>query len=145
MKTFIATKKNTDAAKKDWFLADAKGKILGRLAAKIATVIRGKHKATYTPNFDAGDRVVVINADKIKVTGNKLKEKMYMKYSGYPGGLKKTSFEVMLNTKPTEVLKTAVRKMLPANPLSRDMIKKLYIFAGESHPYKKIVFKKLEA
>ena len=140
MKTFVAGKKNTDPAKKDWFLADAKGKILGRLAARIATVIRGKHKATYTPHVDVGDRVVVINAEKIRVTGNKLKEKMYLKYSGYPGGLKKTSLEVMLKTKPTEVLKAAVRKMLPANPLSRDMIKKLDIYAGESHPYKKIKF-----
>ena len=144
MRTFIATKKNTDPAKKQWFLVDAKGKILGRTAAKIATVIRGKHKPTYTPNVDVGDRVVVINAEKIKVTGNKLIEKQYLRYSGYPGGLKSTSLEVMLKTKPTEVLKIAVRKMLPANPLSRDMIKKLDVYAGPEHPYKKIEFKKLE-
>ncbi len=144
MKTYIASKKNTDAAQKRWYLVDAKGKILGRTAAKVATVIRGKHRATYTPNFDVGDNVVVVNAEKIRVTGRKLTEKQYLNYSGYPGGLKSTSLEVMLKTKPAEVIKIAVRKMLPANPLSRDMIKKLKVFAGEEHPYKKINFLKLE-
>ncbi len=144
MKTYAANQTNTDLSKKEWFLVDAKGKILGRIASKIATVIRGKHKTTYTPNFDVGDHVVVINAKDVKVTGNKLKEKQYLAFSGYPHGLKKTSLEVMLKTKPTEVLKIAVRKMLPANPLSRQMIKKLKVFAGEDHPYKKINFRKLE-
>ena len=144
MKTYIASQSNTDLAKKQWFLVDARGKILGRMAAKIATVIRGKHKPTYTPNFDVGDHVVVINAEKLRVTGRKLKEKQYLRYSGYPGGLKSTSLEVMLKTKPTEVIKIAVRKMLPANPLSRQMIKKLRVYAGQEHPYKKINFSKLE-
>jgi large subunit ribosomal protein L13 len=144
MKTYIAKKTNTDQAKKDWFLVDAKGKILGRLAARVATVIRGKHRRTYTPNFDTGDHVVVVNAEKIRVTGNKLKEKQYLHYSGYPGGLKSTSLEVMLKTKPADVIKIAVRKMLPANPLSRQMIKKLRVFSGDAHPYKKVNFKSLE-
>lgn len=144
MKTYVAKKSNTDLNKKQWFLVDVKGKILGRAAARIATVIRGKHKPTYTPNFDVGDHVVVINAQKIRVTGNKLKEKQYLRFSGYPGGLKSTSLEVMLQTKPADVIKIAVRKMLPANPLSRQMIKKLRVFAGEEHPYPKISFVKLE-
>ncbi|MFH1691477.1 MAG: 50S ribosomal protein L13 [Candidatus Omnitrophota bacterium] len=144
MKTYIAHKTNTDASKKQWFIIDAKGEILGRLASKVASVIRGKHKATYTLNFDTGDHVVVVNAEKIKVTGRKLKDKQYLSFSGYPAGLKRTSLEVMLKTKPTDVIKIAVRKMLPANPLSRQMLKKLRVYAGEEHPYKKINFKTLE-
>lgn len=144
MKTYIANRSNTDPAQKHWFLVDARDKVLGRLAAKVAVVIRGKHKPTYTPNYDVGDRVVVINAEKIKVTGNKLKEKQYLRFSGYPSGLKKTSLEVMLRVKPSEVIRLAVRKMLPANPLSRRMLKKLEVFPGTSHPYEKINFKKLE-
>ena len=144
MKTYIANRTNTDLSKNEWFLVDAKGKTLGRISTKIATIIRGKHKPTYTPNFDVGDYVVVINAKEVRVTGNKLKEKQYLRFSGYPSGLKKTSLEVMLKTKPTEVIKIAVRKMLPANSLSRQMIKKLKVFAGEEHPYKKVNFTPLE-
>jgi large subunit ribosomal protein L13 len=144
MKTYIANKADAALNKKRWFFADADGKILGRLAARIATVIRGKHKATYTPHVDMGDYVVVVNAAKIRVTGRKLKQKQYLNYSGYPGGLKSTSLEVMLQTKPTEVIKTAVRKMLPAGPLHRDMLKKLKIYAGGEHPYKKTNFLNLE-
>jgi large subunit ribosomal protein L13 len=144
MKTYMANKSNTDVSKKQWFLVDAKGKILGRLSAKVATVIRGKHTPRYTPNFDAGDNVVVINAKAIKVTGNKLKEKQYLRFSGYPAGLKRATLEVMLATKPTEVIKSAVRKMLPAGPLSRDMLKKLKVYPGSDHPYTKTNFVKLE-
>jgi len=144
MKTYNANTKNSPQAKKKWFLVDADGKILGRMAAKIATVIRGKHKATYTPNFDVGDNVVVINAAKVRVTGRKLEQKQYLRYSGYPGGQKKTSLKVMLKTKPTDVVKIAVRKMLPANSLSRKMLKKLRVFSGVSQPYKKIEFINLE-
>ena len=144
MKTYIATRTNTDINKKAWFMMDAKGKVLGRIAAKVATVIRGKHKPTYTPNFDTGDYVVVINAQKVRVTGNKLKEKQYLTFSGYPAGLKKTSLEIMLATKPDEVIKRAVRRMLPSGPLSRDMLKKLKVYAGAEHPYKKVNFKNLE-
>ncbi|HAJ56831.1 MAG TPA: 50S ribosomal protein L13 [Candidatus Omnitrophica bacterium] len=144
MKTYIAKKTNTDANKKTWFIVDVRNKVLGRAAAKIATVIRGKHKVTYTPNFDTGDNVVVVNARNVRVTGNKLKEKQYLTFSGYPGGLKSASLELMLATKPTEVIKRAVRRMLPAGPLSRDMLKKLRVYAGEEHPFKNINFKKLE-
>jgi len=133
-----------DPSKKEWFFVDAKDKILGRLATKVATVIRGKHRPAYTPHFDVGDHVVVVNAGKVRVTGRKLKEKLYLRFSGYPAGLKKTSLEVMLRTNPTEVIKRAVRRMLPANPLSRQMLKKLKVFAGEEHTYKKINFRKLE-
>lgn len=144
MKTYIANKTNTDASKKKWFIVDAEGKILGRLASRVASVIRGKHSPTYTLNFDTGDHVVVVNAEKIKVTGRKLKQKQYLRFSGYPAGLKKTSLEFMLKTKPADVIKIAVRKMLPANPLSRRMLKKLRVFAGKDHPYKKVEFKTLE-
>lgn len=144
MKTYIAKKSNSEVNKKEWFIVDAKNKILGRVAARIATVIRGKHKATFTPNFDAGDNVVVVNAKAIRVTGNKLKEKQYLTFSGYPGGLKSTSLEVMLETKPEEVMKRAVRRMLPSGPLSRDMLKKLRVYPGAEHPYKAIKFKELE-
>lgn len=144
MKTFSAHKNNTDVAKKKWFLVDAKGKILGRMSAKVASVIRGKHKTTYTPNFDVGDYVIVVNAQQVKVTGRKMQEKMYLHYSGYPGGLKQTSLEVMLKTKPEEVIRSAVRRMLPAGPLSRVMLKKLKVFAGSQHPYEKKELSKLE-
>ncbi len=144
MKTYIASRSNTDINKKEWFIVDAKDKILGRVAARVATVIRGKHKSTYTPNFDAGDHVVVLNAKSVRVTGNKLEEKEYLDFSGYPAGLRRTSLRIMLETKPTEVVKRAVRKMLPPGPLTRDMLKKLRVFAGEEHPFKKINFKKLE-
>lgn len=144
MKTYMANESNTKISQRQWFLVDAKGKVLGRLSAKVATVIRGKHSPRYTPNFDAGDNVVVINAKSVRVTGNKLKEKQYLDFSGYPAGLKRTSLEVMLETKPTEVIRRAVRKMLPAGPLSRDMLKKLKVFPGPEHPYKKTKFNVLE-
>ncbi|MFA5039902.1 MAG: 50S ribosomal protein L13 [Candidatus Omnitrophota bacterium] len=144
MKTYMANQTNTNAAQKQWFLVDAKGKILGRLSARVATVIRGKHTPRYTPNFDTGDHVVVINAKAIRVTGRKLKEKQYLRFSGYPGGLKSTSLEKMLETKPADVIRHAVRRMLPSGPLSRDMLKKLRVFPGSEHPYKKIKFVSLE-
>ena len=144
MKTYIANKTNTDISKKQWFFVDAKGKILGRLAARVATVIRGKHTPRYTPNFDTGDYVVVVNAKDIRVTGRKLKEKKYLRFSGYPGGQKITSLEVMLEKKPADVISIAVRKMLPSGPLSRDMLKKLKVYPGADHPYGKTNFVKLE-
>ncbi len=144
MKTYIAKTADSDASKKQWYLVDADGKILGRMATRIATVLRGKHKATYTPHVDMGDFVVVVNAGKVRVTGRKLKQKQYLAFSGFPGGLKSTSLEVMLKTKPADVIKSAVRRMLPAGPLYRDMLKKLKIYAGAEHPYKKINFINLE-
>jgi large subunit ribosomal protein L13 len=119
-----------------WYLVDAKGQILGRLAAKVATILRGKHKATYTPYLDCGDFVVVINAKDIKVTGKKLAQKVYQTYSGYPGGQKETTLEKMLVRKPREVVKLAVRRMLPSGPLARDIFRKLKVYAGAEHPHK---------
>ncbi len=143
MKTYIP-KKQELAAGRRWYLVDANGIILGRMAARVASIIRGKHKPTYTPHVDTGDFVVVINAQKVRVTGRKLKEKQYLRFSGYPSGLKRTSLEVMLRTKPTEVIKSAVRRMLPAGPLYRDMFKKLKVYADAEHPYKKVRFVNLE-
>jgi len=143
MKTYVPGKQETDSSRR-WYLVDANGIILGRMAARVASIIRGKHKPTYTPHMDTGDYVVVINAQKVRVTGRKLKEKQYVRFSGYPAGLKRTPLEVMLRTRPTEVVKSAVRRMLPAGPLYRDMLKKLKVFRDAEHPYKKVNFVNLE-
>lgn len=132
-KTYVAKKEDI---KRKWFLVDAKDKILGRLASQIAKVLRGKHKPIYTPFIDTGDCVIVINASLIKVTGKKLKDKMYRRYSGYPGGLREETLETVLKNKPTEVLRLAVKRMLPAGPLGRDVFKKLRVYAGPTHPHK---------
>ncbi|MBI1910678.1 MAG: 50S ribosomal protein L13 [Deltaproteobacteria bacterium] len=132
MKTFLP---KVDANTKKWYLVDAEGKTLGRLAAKIATVLRGKHKPTYTPSLDAGDFVVVINAEKVAVTGNKLTDKIYYHHTMYPNGLKSIPLEKMLAENPEEVLKKAVWGMLPKGPLGRDMFKKLKVYTGSSHPH----------
>ncbi|MFC1646080.1 50S ribosomal protein L13 [Candidatus Omnitrophota bacterium] len=121
--------------KRSWYIVDADSKILGRVAAKVASIIRGKHKPTFTPHVDCGDNVIIINASKIKVTGRKLKEKKYLSYSGYPGGLKETSLENMLKNKPTKVMKRAVRRMLPRKPLFYSALKKLKVYAGDKHPH----------
>ena len=142
--------KTTHMAKKDqikhsWYIVDADNRILGRLAAKVASIIRGKHKSIFTPHVDCGDNVIVVNASKIKVTGRKLKEKKYLSYSGYPGGLKETSLENMLKNKPTEVIKRAVRRMLPRKPLYYKSLKKLKVYAGDKHPYNNLkTLKKIE-
>jgi len=132
MKTFMAKEKDI---KRIWYLIDAKDKILGRLATKIAKILRGKDKPLYTPHVDTGDNVIVINASKIKVTGKKLKGKIYRFYSGYPGGLKEIPLEELLKKSPTKVLRLAVKRMLPGNPLGRRMLKKLKIYPGENHPH----------
>jgi large subunit ribosomal protein L13 len=119
--------------KMKWYIVDANGQILGRLAAQVATILRGKHKPIYTPYVDTGDGVIVINAAKIKVTGRKLKQKVYRRYSGYPGGQREVSLEVLLARKPDVVIHLAVERMLPINPLGRDMIKKLRVFADNKH------------
>jgi len=119
--------------KRQWYLVDAKDKILGRLSAKVAAILRGKHKAIFTPSLDTGDGVVVINAAKIRVTGRKLKQKVYRRYSGYPGGLKEVTLENMLKNKPTKVVELAITRMLPSGPLGRDMIKKLKVYADDKH------------
>ena len=118
-----------------WYVIDAEGETLGRLATRIADTLRGKRKPTYTPHVDTGDFVVVVNAEKIAVTGNKLEEKMYYKHSGYPGGLRERTLREQLDRQPTEVLRKAVKGMLPRNKLGRAQLTKLKIYAGPEHPH----------
>ncbi len=130
MKTYVPKKTEI---KKKWYLVDAEGKILGRLASKIAQVLSGKNKPIYTPHLDTGDFVVVINAKKVKVTGNKEKKKIYYHYSGYPGGMKEIVYEKLLEKKPALIIQKAVKGMLPKSKLGRKMIKKLKVYAGTEH------------
>jgi large subunit ribosomal protein L13 len=118
-----------------WYVVDAEGQTLGRLATRIADTLRGKHKAQYTPHVDTGDFVVVVNAEKIAVTGKKLDEKLYHRHSGYPGGLRTRTLREQLDRRPTEVLRKAVKGMLPRNRLSRAQLTKLKIYAGPEHPH----------
>jgi large subunit ribosomal protein L13 len=120
---------------REWYLVDAQGQTLGRLATAIADTLRGKNKPQFTPHVDTGDFVVVVNAEKISVTGNKLDQKMYYRHSGYPGGLKQRSLREQLERRPTEVLRKAVKGMLPRNRMSRQQITKLKIYAGPEHPH----------
>jgi large subunit ribosomal protein L13 len=130
MKTYMA--KAQDVEKK-WYIADASGKVLGRFASEIARRLRGKHKAIYTPHVDTGDFVIVVNAEKIMLTGKKLTDKKYYAYSGYPGGLKETTAGKMLAEKPEQLIRLAVQGMLPKNSLGRKMLKKLKIYSGSAH------------
>jgi large subunit ribosomal protein L13 len=132
VKTYSAKAEDID---RKWYLIDAEGEILGRLATKIATILRGKNKPTYTPSMDLGDYVVVINAEKIKVTGDKLKGKIYRYHTSYPGGLKSVTLETLLKKKPELVVKKAVQGMIPHTKLGRAMIKKLKIYKGNEHPH----------
>ena len=132
MKTYVATPADRE---RNWVLVDAQGQTLGRLATQIADVLRGKRKPTYTPHCDVGDFVVVINAEQISVTGNKRAEKLYHRHSGYPGGLKSRTLEEMLDRRPEEVLRLAVKGMLPRNRLARKQTTKLKIYAGPEHPH----------
>ncbi|HEU0018986.1 MAG TPA: 50S ribosomal protein L13 [Thermoleophilaceae bacterium] len=132
MKTYVATPENRE---RDWLVVDATGQTLGRLATQIATVLRGKHKPEYTPHCDVGDFVVVINADKIAVTGKKRDEKLYHRYSGYPGGLRSRTFAEMIDRRPEEPLRLAVKGMLPRNRIARAQLRKLKIYAGADHPH----------
>jgi large subunit ribosomal protein L13 len=132
-KTYLPKK---EEIKRKWYIVDASDKILGRLAARVAAVLKGKHKAIYTPHMDTGDGVIVINASKIKVTGRKLKQKVYRRFSGYPGGLREVTLEVMLKKKPATVIMLAVKRMLPQGPLGRDLVKKLKVYATDKHPHK---------
>ncbi len=120
---------------REWHVIDASGKTLGRLASEVARLLRGKHKPIYVPHLDTGDYVIVINADKVRVTGNKAKQKLYYRHSGYPGGLKSTSLAEMMESQPTRAIEHAVRGMLPKNPLGRAMFKKLKVYAGPNHPH----------
>ena len=121
--------------KREWHLVDASDEVLGRLSTHIAALLMGKHKPLFCRNLDVGDFVVVLNADKVRVTGNKMKQKMYYRHSGYPGGLKTTSLETMMQTYPTRVIEHAVKGMLPKNRLSAGMMKRLKVYAGEEHPH----------
>jgi large subunit ribosomal protein L13 len=129
---------------REWYLVDAEGKTLGRLATQIAEVLRGKRKAAYTPHVDTGDFVVVVNAEKIAVTGNKLDDKMYYRHSGYPGGIKSRPLREQLERRPTEVLRKAVKGMLPRNKLAARQLVKLKIYAGPDHPHEAQAPKPLE-
>jgi large subunit ribosomal protein L13 len=132
MKTFSA--KAQDVVH-DWYLVDGTNAILGRMASQIALRLRGKHKAEFTPHVDTGDFIVVVNADKIRVTGNKAEDKKYFRHSGYPGGISETTFEKMQQKFPGRALEIAVKGMLPKGPLGYAMIKKLKIYAGDTHPH----------
>ena len=132
MKTFSA---KSHEVQRDWFIVDATGKVLGRVAAEIARRLRGKHKPEFTPHVDTGDYIVVVNAEKLRVTGNKAKGKLYHRHTTYPGGLYTTSFEKMQAKHPARVLQLAVKGMLPKGPLGYAMIKKMKIYAGENHPH----------
>ena len=132
MKTFSA---KADEVNRDWFVVDAADKTLGRLASEIAHRLRGKHKAEYTPHVDTGDYIVVVNAEKVRVSGAKATDKMYHHHTGYPGGLKSMSFEKLIAKAPERVLQGAVKGMLPRNPLGRAMFKKLKVYAGTEHPH----------
>lgn len=132
MKTISA---KPETVKRDWYIVDASGKTLGRMAAEIAHRLRGKHKPEFTPHVDTGDYIVVINAEKVRVTGNKAKDKMYHRHTGYIGGLKSISFEKLIAHAPERTIQGAVKGMLPRGPLGRAMFKKLKVYAGESHPH----------
>lgn len=132
MKTYNAKPHEVD---QNWLLVDAEGQTLGRMATAIATKLRGKHKAEYTPHVDTGDYVVVINAGKVKVTGNKATDKLYHSHSGFPGALKSISFERLIKKTPEKVIKLAVKGMLPRSPLGRAMFRKLKVYAGTEHPH----------
>ncbi|MBR5659369.1 MAG: 50S ribosomal protein L13 [Lachnospiraceae bacterium] len=132
MKSFMASPATIE---RKWYVVDAAGCTLGRLTSGVAAVLRGKNKPTFTPHIDTGDYVIVINAEKIKVTGKKLDQKIYYSHSDYPGGMRETTLREMLAKKPEKVIELAVHGMLPKGPLGRQMIKKLHVVAGEEHPY----------
>jgi large subunit ribosomal protein L13 len=132
MKTYVAT---PESRERNWLVVDATGKTLGRLATQIADILRGKRKPEYTPHVDVGDFVIVVNAERISVTGNKRQEKRYYRHSGYPGGLRSRTLEEMLNRRPEEVIRLAVRGMLPRNRLGRAQLRKLKVYAGPDHPH----------
>lgn len=141
MATYSA--KKNDVAR-SWYVVDANDKVLGRLASKVATVLRGKHKSVFTPHVDTGDFVIVVNAEKIHLTGSKLDKKLYYRHSGYPGGLKSKNAAEILEKKPEEIIKHAVKGMLPKNRLGRQQFKKLKVYSGADHPHESQTPKELE-
>jgi len=132
LKTFSPKKENIE---RQWYLVDAKNQVLGRLASHVARILRGKHKPIFAPHVDTGDHVIIINAERIRVTGKKAQQKRYKRYSGYPSGLKETVYEKMLAKHPERILEHAIKGMLPKNRLGRKMFKKLRIYTGEQHPH----------
>ena len=132
MKTLSA---KPESVRRDWYVVDAAGKTLGRLSSEIASRLRGKHKPEYTPHVDTGDYIVVVNAEKITVTGKKTSDKMYHRHTGYIGGLKSISFDKLIVKAPNQIIEKAVKGMLPKGPLGREMFKKLKVYAGEVHPH----------
>ena len=132
MKTYSVKKSDIE---RQWHVIDASGKVLGRLATQVAGLLMGKHKPMFSRHLDTGDFVVVINADKVRLTGNKARQKVYYRHSGYPGGLKSVSFEKMMQTHPTRIIEHAVKGMLPHNRLGASMMKKLKVYTGDSHPH----------
>jgi large subunit ribosomal protein L13 len=132
MKTYQAKKEDFEHK---WYLVNAEGKVLGRLSTELAKILKGKNKPTYTPHLDTGDFVIVVNAGKVTLTGKKMKDKIYYHHTGYPGGIKEMSAEKLLARKPTEMIRMAVRGMLPKNSLGRQMLRKLKIYAGPKHPH----------
>lgn len=132
MKTYTA---KNETVRRNWYVVDATDQTLGRMATAIANRLRGKHKAEFTPNVDTGDYVVVVNAEKVKVTGNKAEDKMYYHHTGYPGGIKSVSFETLIDQTPERVIEKAVKGMMPKNKLSRAMLSKLKVYAGTEHPH----------
>ncbi|MEG3069201.1 MAG: 50S ribosomal protein L13 [Syntrophaceticus schinkii] len=132
MRTYMA---KPDEVQRKWYLIDAEDKTLGRLATEVARILRGKHKPTFTPHIDTGDHVIVVNAEKVKVTGNKFKDKQYYRHTGYPGGLKVINFAALISKKPEQVIEKAVWGMIPHNRLGRSVIKKLRVYRGPNHPH----------
>ena len=132
MKTYQATKEDLD---RKWYLVNAEGKVLGRLSTELAKILKGKNKPTYTPHLDTGDFVIVVNAGKVALTGKKMKDKIYYHHTGYPGGIKEITAEKLLAKKPTEMIRIAVKGMLPKNSLGRQMLRKLKIYTGPNHPH----------
>ncbi|HNZ77213.1 MAG TPA: 50S ribosomal protein L13 [Bacilli bacterium] len=131
-KTYMANKQTVE---KKWFVIDAENLVLGRLSTEVATLLRGKHKPIFTPHVDCGDYVIIVNAEKVALTGNKLADKMYYRHSGYPGGLKSRNAERMLELQPQKVLEESIRGMLPKTKLGDDMYRKLYVYVGPEHPH----------
>ncbi|MGQ9615001.1 MAG: 50S ribosomal protein L13 [Spirochaetota bacterium] len=141
MKTYSIRKEDVE---KKWYIIDASNRVLGRVASRAASILRGKHKATYTPHIDMGDNVIILNADKVRLTGSKASKKTYYHHSGYPGGLKQISFIEMMKKNPTLALRTAIKGMLPKNRLGRKQLMHVKIYAGENHPHQAQKPEKLE-
>lgn len=134
MKTYMPSKKALEQERK-WYIVDMEDQILGRQAAQIAHVLRGKHKPSYTPFLDCGDHVIVINAEKLVLKGRKMEQKMYYRHSGYPGGIREATAQEMVDKKPEEMIRLAVKRMLPKGPLGRQMLRKLKVYSGSEHPH----------